>query len=86
MRLPIRFDARLSGPDTKMRLSRWNELGVRRLNGGDLPRRDLWASLLSPDGPRGDTFLVYADFFTLMRWNRSYHFALSVGTLSDRLR
>lgn len=86
VRLPVGFDARLSGPDTKMRLSRWNELGVRRLNGGDLPRREMWASLLLPDGPRGDSFLVYDDFFTLMRWNRSYHFALSVGTLSDRLR
>jgi membrane-bound lytic murein transglycosylase B len=67
-------------------LSKWNALGVRRLNGGDLPKRDLWATLLLPDGPTGDAFLVYDDFFTLMRWNRSYHFALSVGTLSDRLR
>ena len=84
--LPTGFDARLAGQDTKMRLSRWNALGVRRLNFGDLPNRDLWATLLLPDGQTGDAFLVYDDFFTLMRWNRSYHFALSVGTLSDRLR
>jgi membrane-bound lytic murein transglycosylase B len=84
--LPDGFDARLAGRDTKMRLSRWNQLGLRRLNGGDLPDRNLWATLILPDGPRGDAFLVYDDFFTLMRWNRSYHFALSVGMLSDRLR
>jgi membrane-bound lytic murein transglycosylase B len=87
VQLPDGFDARLAGPDTKMRLDRWNELGVRRIDGGPLPGRDdLWAVLLLPDGPRGDAFLVYDDFFTLMRWNRSWHFGLAVGTLSDRLR
>ena len=84
--LPEGFDARLAGSDIRMRLARWNELGLRRLNGGDLPGRNLWASLVLPDGPLGDAFLAYDDFFTLMRWNRSYHFALSVGILSDRLR
>jgi membrane-bound lytic murein transglycosylase B len=85
--LPTGFDTRLAGRDTKMRLAKWDELGIRRLNGGKLPRRDdLWATLVLPDGPRGDAFLVYDDFFTLMRWNRSYHFALSVGTLSDHFR
>lgn len=85
--LPPGFDHRLAGSDTKMRLERWNELGVRRLNGNDLPERDdLWAVLILPDGITGDAFLVYDDFFTLMRWNRSYHFALSVGMLADKLR
>jgi len=84
--LPEGFDARLAGRDTRMRLTKWNELGMRRLNGGKLPSRNLWATLVLPDGPRGDAFLAYDDFFTLMRWNQSYHFALSVGTLSDRLR
>jgi membrane-bound lytic murein transglycosylase B len=84
--LPATFDTRLAGRQTKMQLSRWNTLGVRRLNGTDLPGRDLWATLILPDGPTGDAFLVYDDFFTLMRWNRSYHFALSVGMLADRIR
>ena len=84
--LPEGFDGRLAGRDTKMLLAKWNKLGIRRLNGGTLPTRDLWATLVLPDGPLGDAFLVYEDFFTLMRWNRSYHFALSVGTLSDQLR
>lgn len=86
VQLPDGFDTRLAGQETKMRLSRWNELGVRRSNDEALPNRKLWATLLLPDGPTGEAYLVYDDFFTLMRWNRSYHFALSVGTLSDRLR
>lgn len=85
VQLPAGFDSRLAGSETKMRLGRWNELGVRRLNGDSLPGRNLWATLILPDGPTGEAFLVYDNFFTLMRWNRSYHFALSVGTLSDQL-
>ncbi len=83
--LPAGFDARLAGRDTRMRLAKWNELGILRLNGDSLPTRDLWATLVLPDGALGDAFLVYDNFFTLMRWNNSYHFALSVGMLSDRL-
>ncbi|MDA0337533.1 MAG: lytic murein transglycosylase [bacterium] len=83
--LPAGFDTGLAGRDTRMRLTKWHELGILRLNGDALPTRDLWASLVLPDGASGDAFLVYDDFFTLMRWNNSYHFALSVGMLSDQL-
>ena len=84
--LPTPFDGRLAGAEVRMKLKRWNALGVRRLNGADLPTRDLWTSLILPDGGRGEAFLVYDDFFTLMRWNRSTHFALAVGKLSEGLR
>ncbi|MFC1525358.1 lytic transglycosylase domain-containing protein [Candidatus Latescibacterota bacterium] len=84
--LPSDFDARISGPDARLRLSRWQDLGVRRLNGQSLPTRDLWATMLLPDGPRGRAFLVYDNLDVLLNWNRSTHFALAVGQLADRLR
>lgn len=31
---------------------------------------------------QGRTFLVYDNFRTLMRWNRAYHFAISVGMMA----
>ena len=67
----------------KLPLSRWQELGVRRVNGRDLPRRNLQASLILPDGRNGPAYLVYGNFRALLRWNRSSSFAVAVGTLAD---
>ena len=86
VRLPPDFDERLAGRNVRMKISRWQALGVRRMNGSDLPTRELWSSLLLPDGRVGRAYLVYEDFNTLLKWNNSIHFALSVGHLSERLR
>lgn len=42
------------------------------------------ASLILPDGPEGQAFLVTDNFRALMRWNHSVAFALAVGHLADR--
>ena len=83
--LPAKFDFSLVGLKTKLPLSRWQSLGVRRSNGGALPRRDLNASLILPDGPGGQAYLVYDNFRVLLAWNRSNAFAVAVGTLADQL-
>nr|WP_240485089.1 lytic murein transglycosylase [Aestuariibacter salexigens] len=67
-------------------LSRWQDLGVRRYDGSDLPDVDIKASLIMPDGEKGRIYLVYNNFHTLMRWNRSSYFGVSVGYLSDRIK
>ena len=85
VRLPKDIDYTLAGLDTKLSLPRWQALGVRRSNGRALPRRNLEASLLIPDGPEGKAYLVYDNFRVLLRWNRSNAFAIAVGILSDRL-
>ncbi len=85
VRLPEKFDYSLAGLDTRLPLSRWQSLGVRRINGRALPRRDLDASLIAPDGPGGPAYLVYDNFRALLAWNRSSSFAVAVGTLSDRI-
>ncbi len=75
----------LLGLDHRLPLSRWQQLGVRRLNGSRLPGRELEASLLCPDPEAGRYFLVYDNFRVILKWNRSDLFALAVGILSDRL-
>lgn len=72
-----------TGLDTRLPLSRWQALGVRRSNGRALPRRDLQASLLVADDPAASSYLVYSNFRALRRWNRSNAFAVAVGTLAE---
>jgi membrane-bound lytic murein transglycosylase B len=83
--LPGKFDFSLVGLETRLPLSRWQSLGVRRSNGSALPRRDLDASLIMPDGPGGSAYLVYDNFRVLLSWNKSNVFAVAVGILSDRI-
>jgi len=83
--LPKDFDLGLAGLKTQKRLSEWQELGVRRLGGRDLPTRDLMASLVLGDGEKGPPFLVYNNYRTILKWNRSTYFAVAVGTLDDRM-
>jgi len=66
-------------------LSEWQKLGIRRADGGDLPSRDLQASLALPEGEKGPAMLVYENFRTTLRWNCSVSFATAVGTLADRI-
>jgi len=81
--LPKQFDRQLAGLDIRLPLSRWQALGVRRINGRALPRRDLLASLILADGSRGSAYLLYDNFRALRRWNHSNTFAVAVGTLAD---
>lgn len=67
-------------------LSYWQEQGVRRFDGSDLPKVDVEASLIMPDGETGRIYLVYNNFHTLMKWNRSSYFGVSVGYLSERIK
>lgn len=75
----------LDGLERSSPLREWARRGVRALDGGPLPALELEASLVRPDGDGGPAFLVYRNFRTLMAWNRSTYFALSVGLLADRL-
>ncbi len=71
------------GLERREPLARWRARGVRRADGGPLPRAAVDASLLMPDGPSGPAFLVYDNFRVLLKWNRSRYFALAVGLLAD---
>ncbi len=86
VRLPANFNLTLSGLETEKPLTEWQRLGVRGIDGEDLPVVDLSASLILPGGiSGGPALLVYPNFRTIMAWNRSILYAVAVGHLSDRL-
>ena len=83
VRLPAGFELALADLDVVKRLSEWQALGVRRADGGDLPARDLKASVVLPGGEGGPAFVIYDNYRTILKWNRSSYFAVSVGYLAD---
>lgn len=86
VQLPPDLDSKLLGLKIRKPLPAWQTLGIRRINGGDLPQQPLQASLLQPGGAESPAFLVYHNFRAILRWNRSNYFALAVGKLADALR
>lgn len=83
--LPEGFDYAAVGLDEPRALSAWRSLGLRDTGGLPLAGLDIEAALLVPAGHAGPKFIVYENFDVLMRWNRSEHFAISVGRLADRI-
>jgi membrane-bound lytic murein transglycosylase B len=63
-------------------LDEWQRLGVRLIGGGNLPRADQPASLVSGTSRY---FLVYENYDALLAYNCAHAYALSVALLSDRL-
>jgi len=63
-------------------LARWQRLGVRRADGGDLPGVARDASLVQT-GPHH--FLVYGNYDALLRYNCAHSYALTVALLADRI-
>ncbi len=81
--LPSGFDHALTGLEVKKTLAEWQALGLRRADGSDLPQADIGGSVVLPGGEGGPAYLVYNNYRTIMRWNRSFYFATSVGLLAD---
>ena len=83
--LPDGFDGALVSLDVVKPIGDWQELGVRRADGRDLPTREIPASILRPGGEGGQAFIIYDNYRAILRWNRSHYFAMAVGQLSDRI-
>ena len=81
--LPAGFDQALAGLEMKKTLAEWQALGLRRADGSELPQADISGSVVLPGGEGGSAYLVYDNYRTIMRWNRSFYFATSVGLLAD---
>jgi len=64
-------------------LARWQALGVRRVDGGALPRADVDAGLVLTDNR---AFLVYRNYDAILAYNCAHYYALTVALLSDQLR
>jgi membrane-bound lytic murein transglycosylase B len=83
--LPAGFDAHYTGLEVKRPTGEWSRLGVRSIDAGPLAGREGEASLVMPDGAGGPAFLVYDNFRTIMKWNKSTYFATAVGYLADSM-
>tara|TARA_B100000700_G_scaffold327866_1_gene443800 strand:+ start:578 stop:1543 length:966 start_codon:yes stop_codon:yes gene_type:complete len=68
------------------KIPEWSKLGVTNVDGSKLPNVNIDAYLVYPEGNSGRKFLVYENFKTLMKWNRSLFFGISVGKLSDMIK
>lgn len=64
-------------------LAVWQKLGVRRVDGGALPKADLEAGLVDV-GER--KFLVYPNYDAIIAYNCAHYYALTIGLLADRLK
>ncbi|WP_299014614.1 lytic transglycosylase domain-containing protein [uncultured Photobacterium sp.] len=67
-------------------LDEWQKLGVRRLNGRALPKVDIQGWIIQPDDNHGRAYLIYGNYQTLLKWNRSHYFALAVSHLADQIQ
>ena len=83
--LPDDFDSSLANLKVKKTIKEWQSIGVRRGNGSDLPVRDLKASIVYTEGVGSSAYMIYDNFRTILKWNRSTYFAVAVGTLADRI-
>lgn len=79
------FDYKNIGLDIEKEVNEWQKLGVRNINGTDLPKSNIQGSIILPMGHKGPAFIVYQNFRSILRWNRSILYAISVGHLADRL-
>lgn len=73
-------------------LQAWQQYGVMLKNNSAtdqdkfmaLSGTDLW--LIRPDGENGRAFLVSNNFRTLMDWNKSNYFGISIGLFAERIK
>ncbi|MGS0680075.1 lytic murein transglycosylase [Shewanella sp. 125m-7] len=87
VQLPKSFEVSLADLKIKKSFNQWQELGVRRFDGSDLPKRDdMQISLVMPDGAIGRKYLVYDNYRGLLSWNNSDYFAITVAYLSERIK
>jgi len=85
VKLPPDFALELTGLEVEKSLAAWQVLGIRQINGADLPRVNIKGSIILPAGYTGPAFLVYNNYRTTLQWNRSDLYAIAVGYLADRI-
>ena len=83
--LPSDFNNNLANLKVRKTINEWQALGVRRVNGNDLPSRDMDASIVYTEGVGSSAYMIYDNYRTILKWNRSTYFAVAVGTLADRI-
>ena len=66
--------------------SEWIDLGFKKINNSLLDNNNNLMRLVAPDGLNGRMFLVYRNYKSILYYNCSHYYALTVGLLSDKLK
>jgi len=66
-------------------LPEWQQMGVRRADGGALPARAVPASIVRLDNSGGASFAVYQNYKSILAYNCAHLYAITVGTFADRI-
>ncbi len=86
VKLPSNFDYTPIGTKEAKSLESWSQAGISKADGKPLVIVEgMKAILYLPSGHMGPAFLGYDNFNTIMKWNRSEFYAISVGHLADRI-
>lgn len=85
VKLPDNFNKSLAGRDNKKSISFWKKQGVTQLNGQPLKDIKGKAAILLPDDIKGPAFLVYPNFYVLLRWNDTTFEGLAAGLLANSI-
>jgi membrane-bound lytic murein transglycosylase B len=82
---PVRVPAGLvaQGREARRPLDEWARQGVVPANGRWAAHGDAPAAVIAPDGPGGETFLVFNNFTAIRRYNPSDFYAIAVGLVGD---
>ncbi|MCO6523876.1 MAG: lytic murein transglycosylase [Candidatus Schmidhempelia sp.] len=86
--LPEHFDLSMIGLDNNKAktVGEWRQLGITFDDKKRHPNDSELAWVILPDDQNyTNGYIVYHNFKTLMHWNRSYFFAISIGTIADKL-
>ncbi len=67
-------------------LDQWYKLGFKQISGSALPRNNQKMKMIIPPYTKGSAHLVSANFDSIMRWNRSTFYSLSVLTLAEYIK
>lgn len=85
MKVPDKFlDLKITQP-----VQKWIKLGVKPQQGNIFANLKREASLIKMPGGKKQKdrfFLVYDNFKSILKWNRSYVFALTVGHVAEKIR
>ena len=85
VQLPSNFRLEMAGLDKERPLTDWQAVGIRGIDGADLPEDNITGAVVLPSDSDNPAFLVFQNYRSIMKWNRSHSYALSVCHLADSI-
>lgn len=88
IKLPNNFNYALTDIGTQKTVLTWQSMGITLANGQAIPtiEQGLMAAIILPAGAKGPAFIVYPNFFAIMKYNNSTSYALAVSLLMDHFK